>query len=147
MPLMEILGMTDEMFGKTAFYIGIIVMLFLYIIFGIKFIRDSRRFEKGSAARGYYVGLGLFIITVAFGEGFYLTDLLFRTYFDGRLFLTIDPKGIGSVDDWQYYAGVEIASLINRDYYFAIFLVLMISLISVITRFPPCTPSLLALEG
>ena len=127
---MEIFGTSDELFGKNAFYISILVMLGLYVVLGIKFIKDSRKSEKGSAARGYYVGLGLFIISVAFGEGFYLMDLIFRTHFGGRIFLTIDSNidALTSIEVWQYYMGVRIDSIINRDYYLAIFLILLISL-------------------
>jgi hypothetical protein len=129
MTLMNFLQTPEELLGKNAFYISIIVMLLLYIIFGIKFIKDSRGFDKGSAARGYYVGLGLFIISVAFGEGFYLMDLIFRTHFGGRIFLKLDPGALSSIDDWQHFAGVRIDVLfINRDYYIAIFVILLVSL-------------------
>jgi hypothetical protein len=125
---MVIFGLEDVVFWKIMFYLSSGAILSLYVIFGIRFLRDSRRFEKGAEQREYYLGLGLFIISVAIGEWVYQLDLIYRTFYGLRVFLTLDPGGIGKLQDWQYYAGVEINSLMNRDYYLIIFWMLIISL-------------------
>ena len=118
----------DDLFlWKNVFYISVFAMLGLFIFFGLKFILDSRGFEKGSAQKGYYLGLGLFILSVAIGEGFYLLDLVFRTHFGNRIFYQVEPGQLVSFN-WPDVVGYPITSLMNRDYYIAIFLILLISL-------------------
>jgi len=124
---MEILGMEDTFFWVNVFYISIFAMLGLFVFFAIKFIFDSRGFDKGSAQKGYYLGLGLFILSVAIGESFYLLDLVFRTNFGNRIFYQVEP-GQSVSFNWPDVVGYPITSLMNRDYYIAIFLILLISL-------------------
>ena len=97
-------------------------MLIIYIIFGFKFIRDSREFEKGKAQRAFFVGLGLFIISVAFGEGVYAVDLVSRTYTGERLFL-----GRG---EWAKIVAYEIEmwNLVDKDYYIVVYTFILIAL-------------------
>lgn len=117
----------DSFLWENVFFISTFAMLCIFIIFAVKFISDSRDFEKGSAQKAFYMGLGLFIISVAIGEGFYLLDLVFRTHFGGRIFYQVEPtKSVAF--NWPDVVGYPLGSLMNRDYYIAIFLILLISL-------------------
>ncbi|MHA1343108.1 MAG: hypothetical protein ACTSQG_03925 [Promethearchaeota archaeon] len=120
MVLMDIIGMEEGFFYQNVAFIAIYIMLGLYFYFGLKFIKDSRDFDKGSAQRAYFVGLGFFIISVAFGEGIYLSDLVFRLYTGERLFYELAM--------WQRIVGYELKSFIDRDYYIVAFTFILLSL-------------------
>lgn len=125
MALFEIFGVEEGFFWGNVGYISVYIMLGLCIYFGIKFIHDSRQFEKGSSQREYFIGLGLFIISIAIGEGTYLTDLYLRILTGGmnegtRIFFTIEM--------WQELIGYNLESVIAYDYYVAITITLLLSL-------------------
>jgi len=124
MVILEILGYSEAEFFEFIAFISVYVMLGLFIFFGFKFIHDSRGFEKGTAQRAYFAGLGLFIISICLGQGIYLTDLAYRAYMDQRIFLTLSQKGF----NWRSIVGYELESLMDRDYYIVTFTALIISL-------------------
>ncbi|MGV9205679.1 MAG: hypothetical protein ACOC44_16850 [Promethearchaeia archaeon] len=126
MTLLEILGMEEIIFYENLGYLSVYALLLIIIGFGIKIIRDGRKFEKGFAQREFFIGLGLFIISVAVGEGIYLSDLVYRTYTGSRLFLPLTSTG--SEASWQSIVAYELMSLINRDYYLVVLTVLLLSL-------------------
>ena len=116
--------MDEIFFWESVGFICIYVMLALYIFFGLKFISDSRKHEKGSAQRAFFIGLGLFIISVAIGEGVYLSDLVSRFYTGG---MNSGVRIFYRVKMWEVIAGYNIASIIDYDYYIIIFMSLLMS--------------------
>ncbi|MFO8020471.1 MAG: hypothetical protein R6U96_17750 [Promethearchaeia archaeon] len=126
MTFFEILGMDEILFYENMGYLSVYTMLLIIIGFGVKFIIDGRKFEEGFAQREYFIGLGLFIISVAIGEGIYLSDLVYRTYMGTRLFLPLTSSE-GQVS-WQNLLGYKLVSLINRDYYLVVITILLLSL-------------------
>lgn len=126
MSVLEIFGMEEGFFYENVGFISVYLMLVLIVIFGIKFILDGSKFEKGLAQRAYFIGLGLFIISVAIGEGIYLLDLVFRSHTGARIFFPLtDAEGEIS---WQSIVDYPLASIIDRDYYIVVFTIILIAL-------------------
>ncbi|MGQ4875330.1 MAG: hypothetical protein ACP6IY_14795 [Promethearchaeia archaeon] len=126
MTINEILGFEDSFFYENVGFICIYSVLLFIIYLGLKFLKDGRKAEKGTPIRSFFIGLGLFIVSVAIGEGIYLLDLVFRSHTGKRLFLTLAP--VDKSPNWQDIVGYKLASIINRDYYIVIFTVLLLSL-------------------
>ena len=118
--------MDEIFFYENVGYISVYCLLAIIISFGIKFIVDGRKFEKGFAQREFFIGLGLFIISVAIGEGIYLSDLVYRTYTGSRFFLPLASEG--SEPSWQSILKYDFTSLIDRDYYLVVLTALLLSL-------------------
>ncbi|MHA1755235.1 MAG: hypothetical protein ACTSVV_00595, partial [Promethearchaeota archaeon] len=126
MTINEILGFEDYFFYENLGFICVYSVLLFIIYLGLKFLKDGRKAEKGTPIRSFFIGLGLFIVSVAIGEGIYLLDLVFRSHTGKRLFLTLAP--VDKSSNWQDIVGYKMASIINRDYYIVIFTVLLLSL-------------------
>ncbi|MHA1150472.1 MAG: hypothetical protein ACTSR8_19820 [Promethearchaeota archaeon] len=118
--------MGDAFLYENIAFLMIYIMLVLIIFFGIRFIIQGKRADNNTAQRDFFIGLGLFIISVAIGEGIYLSDLVYRAYTGSRIFLPLGDNTSGP--SWQTTIGYELASLIDRDYYIVIFVILLISL-------------------
>ena len=118
--------MEDAFLYENIAFLTVYIMLSLIIFFGIRFIYQGKKADTSTAQGDFFIGLGLFIISVAIGEGIYLSDLVYRAYTGSRIFLPLG--GDTSGPSWQSIVGYELASLMDRDYYIVIFVVLLISL-------------------
>ena len=106
---------------ENVYLISIYLLLGFYFYFGIKFILEGRSFGKESPQYEYFMGLGLFFLSISLGEGIYLSDLTYRFYNEGqRIFFNLET--------WQSIVNYQFESIVNRDYYVVSFIFFLISM-------------------
>lgn len=111
----DLYGFTNDLeFSMNLIaWIVILLVLFLFTAYGIKFIRKGqslREIRKDHST--FYRGIGIFMISVSFSQIIYIFDYAADQLFGGRIF------GRPPFD---------FASMIDRDYMVLIFFVLLLS--------------------
>lgn len=102
-----------DMVMNLIAWVGILILLILIFIQGIKFIKQSQEFKEASKAQAtYYRGIGMFMISIGISQGVYLFDFISEILFGARIFAR---------------SPYEFASLVDRDYYVAIYFALLFS--------------------